>query len=501
MKYNKMVILMLLVVMSLGTVASVAAQDEGLLIWADDTREVIMLEICNQFEAEFDVPCTVEHKGLDTGRDDLLNFGPAGEAADIIIVANDALGSLVTNGAIISIDLAGMDDMFTEGGLSLFTMDGQLYGVPYAIESTGFVRNTDLVPVAPETWEDVAELCLELRDSGISEYGLLIQTGDSYHHSSAWSAFGGYIFGLNEDGSYNTADIGLDSEGMLAFGDWLAAMVENGCMIPDVQDDEIFAMFEAGDVAMLITGAWHTQRLIDTGVPFEIGAFPMTADGGVASPFSGGQGFVINAFSENQLLAETFLLDYVATPETMQQLFDADPRPPVFVGVDTSSSPNVEAFTAAAANAQPMPSIPEMGSVWGAFADALTLTAQGADPVETFANADAQIVNAIETAATMGDAIVLVGSVQDEAGCAGDWDPTCLDSGFEGMGDGIYSVTITLPAGDYEYKVALGGSWAENYGVDGEFDGGNYALSLAEETEVTFTYDNNTHLLTNSAEE
>ena len=62
--------------------------------------------------------------------------------------------------------------------------------------------------------------------------------------------------------------------------------------------------------------------------------------------------------------------------------------------------------------------------------------------------------------------------------------------------DGLYTLTVTIPAGDYEFKVALNGDWTVNYGSDGAQDGPNYALSLAADSTVTFTYDPNTLLVT-----
>jgi hypothetical protein len=61
--------------------------------------------------------------------------------------------------------------------------------------------------------------------------------------------------------------------------------------------------------------------------------------------------------------------------------------------------------------------------------------------------------------------------------------------------DGLSRLTIELPAGDYEFKVALDGAWTVNYGSDGAQDGPNYALSLAAAGTVTFTYDPATHLV------
>jgi hypothetical protein len=55
----------------------------------------------------------------------------------------------------------------------------------------------------------------------------------------------------------------------------------------------------------------------------------------------------------------------------------------------------------------------------------------------------------------------------ERAGCPGDWQPDCLRSWLQDPdGDGIYAFrTRSLPAGDYEVKVAIGESWDENYGA------------------------------------
>ena len=57
-------------------------------------------------------------------------------------------------------------------------------------------------------------------------------------------------------------------------------------------------------------------------------------------------------------------------------------------------------------------------------------------------------------------------------------------------------VAVTLPAGDFEYKVAVNGSWDENYGAGATPDGGNITLSLAAESSVTFYYSHDTHWIT-----
>ncbi|WP_410050682.1 pullulanase-type alpha-1,6-glucosidase [Actinomyces sp. MRS3W] len=93
--------------------------------------------------------------------------------------------------------------------------------------------------------------------------------------------------------------------------------------------------------------------------------------------------------------------------------------------------------------------------------------------------------------------VTLPGSFQDELGCESDWDPACLASIMRPTGDGTWTFsTEALPTGSYEVKVAVGLSWAENYGVDGAADGANYSFSATAGKSVVFTYDGATHRLT-----
>ncbi|MEO0423582.1 MAG: pullulanase-type alpha-1,6-glucosidase [Pseudomonadota bacterium] len=95
------------------------------------------------------------------------------------------------------------------------------------------------------------------------------------------------------------------------------------------------------------------------------------------------------------------------------------------------------------------------------------------------------------------------GSFQSELGCPGDWDPSCLRSWLKDPdGDGTYSFSATLPAGDYEAKVAIDESWDENYGDGGVPGGDNIPFTVpAPLAEVFFTYDPNTNILEIGLEE
>ncbi|MFD1217478.1 pullulanase-type alpha-1,6-glucosidase [Microbulbifer celer] len=90
--------------------------------------------------------------------------------------------------------------------------------------------------------------------------------------------------------------------------------------------------------------------------------------------------------------------------------------------------------------------------------------------------------NANSTIATV------TGSFQGALGCSGDWQPGCLRSWMQDSdGDGLYTfLTSEIPAGSYEFKVALNEGWSESYGNNGA----NIPFTVAEAgDEIYFAFD------------
>ncbi|MFL6066136.1 MAG: glucodextranase DOMON-like domain-containing protein [Gaiellaceae bacterium] len=89
--------------------------------------------------------------------------------------------------------------------------------------------------------------------------------------------------------------------------------------------------------------------------------------------------------------------------------------------------------------------------------------------------------------------VTIAGSLQSEAGCAGDWDPACAATHLTyDANDDVWQGTFTLPAGDYEYKAAVNNAWDENYGRHAVGGGDNILLS-APGGPVKFYYDHKSH--------
>ncbi len=95
--------------------------------------------------------------------------------------------------------------------------------------------------------------------------------------------------------------------------------------------------------------------------------------------------------------------------------------------------------------------------------------------------------------------VVVPGTIQSKLGCAGDWQPDCkkTELAYDPAAD-LFHATFKIPAGDYEYKIALEGNWTVNYGLNGIPGGPNIPLKLAAETEVTFIFDYRSHAIVDS---
>lgn len=388
----------LVVLLLLLSASVVAAQDAALTLWVyDDGRLEVLTQLGADFEAEYGVPVSVEVVDLSEIRNAMTLGAASGEGPDMIIIPHDNLGPIVENGAAAPIDLGDKVDSYLPAAVDAFTYNGQLYGVPLAVENIGFFRNTDLVPDAPATWDDVEKVGMDLLDAGKidSVIGLPDLTYNSY---PIYTSFGGYIFGRDDSGSFTTDDIGMNNDGMVEGLTWIKKLMDEGAVSTNVDWEASHVQFETGHSAFIMTGPWAINRFDTAGVPYAISAFPSATEGGDPGyPFLGVQGLVINANKDNVLLAQVFAVDFLATEEHYQAIFDAEPRPSAWASIFAAADdPNTAGFNEAGVNAVPMPAIPAMGYVWDAWVNAGALVAQDElSPKEALDGAVDQILSQV----------------------------------------------------------------------------------------------------------
>ena len=373
-----------------------AAADGGAItIWVDETRQAAVEAAAADYEAATGTTVEIVLKNFEDIRADFNAQVPTSEGPDITVGAHDWLGELTANGVVAPIELGDKAGEFEQVALDAFTYDGQVYGLPYAVENIALIRNTALAPEAPATWDDA----VAMGQAAGTQFPILLQvgeTGDPYTAYPLQTSFGAPVFVQNDDGSY-TAELALGGEPGAAFAQWLAAQGAAGVLDTAVTYDIAVEAFKNGQSPFIIGGPWMLGSF--EGLELAIDPIP-SAGGQPAQPFVGVQGFYVNAQSENALLANDFLVNYMATEEAQLALYEAGDRPPALIAAaDTASSDPITAgFRAVGAEAVPMPSIPEMGAVWEFWGVTEANIINGADPVSTWDKMATDIQGALDAA-------------------------------------------------------------------------------------------------------
>ncbi|NTV39561.1 MAG: extracellular solute-binding protein [Demequinaceae bacterium] len=363
------------------------ASGAELVIWTDAERNDALAAAAKQFEADTGATVTLVQKNFEDLRNDFIAQVPTGEGPDITVGAHDWLGALVTAGVVNTIDIGDKASDFQQVALDAMTYDGQLYGLPYSTEAIALIQNVDLVgDVAPTTWDEMIQMAT---DAGFADRPFILYTngasGDGYSAYPLQTSFGAPVFVQDDSGSY-TSEVGMGGAPGEAFAQFLYdnGTAGTGIFSDTIDYDTSNELFSTGQSPFIMQGPW--MPFFDAGtMNLKVSAMP-SAGGETAAPFVGVQGFYLSSQSENALLANEFLVNYMATEEAQRTLYEADPRVPALTSLaeEVSSDPITAGFVASAASGVPMPSIPEMGSVWDLWNAAEIQIINGADPVTTW---------------------------------------------------------------------------------------------------------------------
>lgn len=342
-----------------------AAAEGTLTVWVDENRKEAVDDAAARYTDETGIEIQTVQKEFEDVRTDFLAQVPTGEGPDITVGAHDWLGEFATNGVVAPVDLGEKSDEFSEVAVQAYTYDGQVYGVPYAVENVAVIRNTDLAPEAtPGTFD---EMIAAGQEAGV-QYPFVVQVGDEgdpYHMYAFQTSFGAEVFAQEEDGSY-TSELTMGGPQGQAFAQWLAAQGPGGTGVLDtaLSADIAKQAFIDGESPYILGGPWLIQDF--EGMNLAVDPIPSAGEE-VARPFVGVQGFYMSNKSENQIAAADFLVNFIGSEETQSALFEAGNRPPALTAAAegaASSDPLIEGFAAAGEDALPQPSIPEMGAVW-----------------------------------------------------------------------------------------------------------------------------------------
>lgn len=385
---------LLLVLLGAAPFPAAAWEPGRLLVWINgDKGYQGIIEIGRIFERNTGVPVTVEFP--EGATDKFFHAAKSGKGPDIMIWAHDRLGEWADAGLLLPIDPdpAFVPRIFPKAW-EAFTHRGRVWGYPLAMESPGLIYNKALISAEelPATLAECAALAPRLAARGAQV--ILWDYNNTYFTFALLASAGGYVFGRRPDGSYDTADIGVNHPAAVAAMEAVVDLIRQGVLPGSLSYSIAEAQMNQGRLAMFISGPFAWENLRKSGIDFGVTTIP-GVEGQPGRPFVGVVGAVFNRTSPNLDLAQEFLEHYLITPTGLQAMdrhvplgvpalmasYRAMAHDPLMAG----SMKNIEAGML-------MPNIPQMGAFWSAMESALaTITGLRATPQEALDHAAQRI--------------------------------------------------------------------------------------------------------------
>ena len=375
---------------------SESAATGTLTMWVDDTRIDEMEPVVATFTEDTGIEVDLVQKAVgDIGKDFVAQV-PTGEGPDIIVSAHDGLGEWVNNGVVAPIELGDKAGDFSESALAGVTYDGKIYGTPISIENIALVRNNALLTETTATTFD--DLIAQAKTAG-TPFSVLVQQGDAsdpYHLYPLQTSFGAPVFEQSADGSY-TDTLTLGGPAGEAFAAYLAKLGTDKVLDLSIDGEKAKQAFLDGQAPYMITGPWNTSAFETEGMDITVLPVP-SAGGQPAQPFVGVQGVFISAKSENPVLANELVVNYLTTEAAQDALYAEGGRMPANAASAAKvDNPILQGFGEAGATGAPMPAIPAMSTVWAFWGatEAQIISGQ-AEPVSAWNTMVTNIQDAVD---------------------------------------------------------------------------------------------------------
>jgi len=370
--------------------------DYDLLVWEDQSKSDGIAEAIKKFEEEKDVKIKIEEKAYADQLEDLRLDGPAGTGADVITIPADQIGTAVTEGILkeISVD-DSVKSLYTEAAMDSQIVDGKVYGLPKAVETTILYYNKDLVSEEelPKTTEEWYEYSKKVTKDG--NYGLLALWDQIYYANGVLNGYGGYVFGIDDAGTYNPKDIGLANNGAIEGAEYISKFYKDGLFPSGIIGEQginvLDSLFTEGKAAAVISGPWNLDPYAKAGINYGVMELPLLANGEHMGSFIGVKSYNVSTYSKNAELAEE-LVEYLTNEENSKARYEVTKEVPAVKALAedpvVTESESAKAVANQSQYSQLTPGITAMDAVWQPIDSALQTIATGkAKPKEALKTA------------------------------------------------------------------------------------------------------------------
>lgn len=365
-------------------------EDITLLFWGDEPEETFQA-----FEEEHGVTIEVVEDVYAESLPDLRIDGPGGTGPDVFAMPHADVGTAVTEGLLYQLDVPeDVLNTYNEIALQSQTVEGDVYGIPYAVETTLLFYNRDLVSddELPETLDEWYDFSVDMVNN-TDDYGFLALWDQIYYAQSIMSGYGGYVFGQDEEGNYDVMDVGLNNSAAIEAAEYIqqfyAEEVFPSGIIGEQGIDTLDGLFSEGRVAAVISGPWNVGPYADAGINYGVAPLPFVSEGERMSSFLGAKGYHVSTYSQHPELAQELILFLTNEENALARYEEYGEIPAVESLVENPVIADNEASQAMAEQSlysELLPGIPAMNEVWGPIDSALQTIAIGSAEPENALN-------------------------------------------------------------------------------------------------------------------
>lgn len=379
-------------------------REYDLLVWEDQDKKIGIEAAVKQFEAEHDVTIKVVEKAYAGQIEDLRLDGPAGTGPDVITIPGDQIGTAVTEGLLAKLDVSDdVKSIYTESAMQSQTVDGEVYGLPKAVETQILYYNKDIISeeALPETTDEWLDYSKAIKDK--ETFGLLALWDQIYYAQGVLGGYGGYVFGQDSEGNYLPEDIGLDNSEAIEGAEYIQQFYKSGVFPTGIIGEQginvLDSLFTEGKAAAVISGPWNLAPYKEAGINYGVKELPILGNGEPMSSFIGVKSYNVSSYSKNTELAQAFV-EFIANAENSAVRYEKTAEVPAVSSL--SEDPIIQESESAVAvskqsqHAVLTPAITAMNAVWEPIDAALQTIATGkGDPKTALPQAVEQIKSSI----------------------------------------------------------------------------------------------------------
>lgn len=362
------------------------------LIWADERRAGALRQFAEEFLAVHGVKLRFRTGRIETLYQELIAATDADEVPDVVLGPHDWIADLVRRGVIEPLALSARRKQdFLPEAVAAMTYQDELYEVPYALDTAVLVRNTQLAPEPPDTFEQMLSDGERLCAAGRADQALVMQVGpdgDPYYMYPILVAAGGWLFRRGRDGKLDIGVTGISTPETLAAFERFRGLGARGAgvLCTEIDRDRATALFRAGRAPYLICASRVFSDARQADLPFAVGPVPAFAGFPAVRPLVSVHGFFLIRRGRNKTIARDLTMHHLTRTDVSLALYETQPRPLALrAALDRvlDQDPVMADFYRACQAGDLMPSVPRMDEIWRLLARAEVDLVNGAATAPT----------------------------------------------------------------------------------------------------------------------